>query len=93
MEVITIESSTFQQLKNQLDEILTQIKVQKRQNPLSEAWLDNSDVVKLLRISTRTLQNYRDSGMIPFSKIGAKIYYKASDVEGLLNANYSGYLK
>ena len=33
-----------------------------------------------LGISKRTAQNYRDTGVIPFSQIGSKIYYRWSDV-------------
>ena len=47
-------------------------------------WLHNGDVCKLLNISKRTLQHYRDTGVLPFSQIGHKCYYKREDVEGLL---------
>ena len=47
----------------------------------SEKWLDNNAVCKLLQLSKRTLQSFRDSGKISFSQIGHKCYYKASDVE------------
>ena len=39
-------------------------------------WLHNGDVCKLLNISKRTLQHYRDTGVLPFSQIGHKCYYK-----------------
>jgi excisionase family DNA binding protein len=51
--------------------------------------MDNQDVCELLHISKRTLQHYRDSGKLPFSQIGAKIYYKASDIDAFLQSNYS----
>ena len=35
-------------------------------------------------ISKRTLQHYRDTGVLPFSQIGHKCYYKCEDVERLL---------
>ena len=44
----------------------------------------NGDVCKLLNISKRTLQHYRDTGVLPFSQIGHKCYYKLEDVELLL---------
>ena len=47
-------------------------------------WLHNGDVCKLLNISKRTLQHYRDTGVLPFSQIGHKCYYKREDVERLL---------
>ena len=47
-------------------------------------WLHNGDVCRLLNISKRTLQHYRDTGVLPFSQIGHKCYYKREDVGRLL---------
>ena len=47
-------------------------------------WLHNGDVCKLLNISKRTLQHYRDIGVLPFSQIGHKCYYRREDVDRLL---------
>ncbi len=52
-------------------------------------WLDNQEFMQLLKISKRTAQNYRDAGLISFSQIGSKIYYKLSDVEDLLKKHYN----
>lgn len=53
-----------------------------------EKWLSTDEVCYLLRISTRTLQNYRDNGVLPFAQIGRKIYYKASDIQEYLTRHY-----
>ena len=47
-------------------------------------WLHNGDVFRLLNISKRTLQHYRDTGVLPFTQIEHKCYYKREDVEALL---------
>ena len=47
-------------------------------------WLHNGDVCKRLNISKRTLQHYRDTGVLPFTQIVHKCYYKREDVEALL---------
>ena len=47
-------------------------------------WLHNGDVCRLLGISKRTLQHYRDTSVLPFAQIGHKCYYKREDVERLL---------
>jgi len=52
-------------------------------------WLDNQDVMFMLNISPRTLQTLRSNGTLPFSRINNKIYYRRSDIEKLLNDNYS----
>ena len=88
MQVITIESEAFQKLVNQLEAINTKLNEQKESTPLSDVWMDNHDVCALLHVSKRTLQHYRDSGKLPFSQVGAKIYYKASDVDEFLGKHY-----
>ena len=47
-------------------------------------WRHNGDVCRLLGISKRTLQHYRDTGVLPFVQIGHKCYYKREDVKRLL---------
>jgi len=43
--------------------------------------------MKLLNISTRTLQGYRDQGILPFTKLGGKVYFKRTDIEAILERN------
>ena len=49
--------------------------------------LDNQDVSLLLSVSHRTLQRYRTEGLLPFFKIGQKIYYNTSDVREFVHKN------
>lgn len=51
-------------------------------------WLDNQEVCETLGISKRTLQNYRDSGLLPFTRLRHKIYYKPEDVERMLRHHH-----
>lgn len=55
---------------------------------LKNTWIDNQDVMQMLHISPRTLQTYRSNGTIPYSKVNGKFYYKVTDIEELLQANY-----
>jgi hypothetical protein len=54
-----------------------------------EAWIDGQEVMLSLNISKRTLQTLRDNGTLPYSRINGKFYYKVSDLESLLESNYS----
>ena len=56
-------------------------------NKSLQEWLDNQDVCEILDISKRTLQTYRDNGMLAFSQIGHKMYYRGEDVKRLMNDN------
>jgi hypothetical protein len=55
---------------------------------LSEEWIDSQQVMTVLKIKKRALQNLRDMSLLPFSTIHGKLYYKVSDVEELLKSNY-----
>ena len=90
MEVITIESSAFAQIMGKLKSLDDKfIELQyKAENPLKEKWLDNQEMILLLKVSKRTLQMYRDEKLIPYSQVGNKMYYKATDIEKFLKKNY-----
>ena len=47
-------------------------------------WLKSYQVKKLLGISTGTLQNLRNIGALPYSKIGGTIYYSSDEINKLL---------
>ncbi len=87
MDVITIECDAFKAIINHLVDLenrFAQI-VQKANYPLSERWLTNEEACKILDCCKRTLQMYRDKRMIPYTAIGHRYYYRAVDVEKLLN--------
>ena len=54
-----------------------------------EVYLTGEEVCSLLRLSTRTLQEYRNLGKLPFYKIGGKILYKQSDIQTMLERHYN----
>ena len=53
-----------------------------------EHFLTGKEVCERLYISPRTLQDYRDKRVIPYTQFTGKILYKASDLEKILMMNY-----
>ena len=53
-----------------------------------EHFLTGKEVCERLYISPRTLQDYRDRKIIPYTQFAGKILYKASDLEKILMMNY-----
>ena len=51
-------------------------------------WLDHEEVCQTLGISKRTLQTYRENGMLPYCIIRHKIFFKPEDVQKLLNESH-----
>jgi hypothetical protein len=77
-------------LMKELLEEVKQIKsalIKPTMNKESDKWLDNTDVKEMLHISTRTLQRLRVSGMLKYSKIKGKIYYRLTDIYLMLEQN------
>jgi excisionase family DNA binding protein len=54
----------------------------------SEQYLTDREVSKMLKISRRSLQDYRTEGKIPFYRVGGKILYSGSDMERFLKEHY-----
>jgi excisionase family DNA binding protein len=53
-----------------------------------ERYLTDKEVSERLKVSRRTLQDYRTEGKIPYYQLGGKILYRESDIEKMLNDNY-----
>ena len=53
-----------------------------------EHFLTGKEVCERLYISPRTLQDYRDRRIIPYTQFAGKILYKASDLERILEKSY-----
>ena len=85
MEVITIEKRTFSYVCERFTEFAKRIEsLCNTHTQKVENWLDSQEVCLLLGFSKRTLQYYRSSGRLAYSKIGSKIYYKSSDIERII---------
>ena len=41
-----------------------------------------------LKVSRRTLQDYRNNGMVSYYQLGGKILYKESDIERMVMNGY-----
>ncbi len=85
------EIATKADLDNLKSDILEMLRqdFNSRQKP-AEIWLRNKQVLEMLGISQGALQNLRIKGDMPFTKVGAVLYYKLQDIHNLLNKNYTG---
>ena len=57
--------------------------------PPQKQWLKGIEVRRMLGISAGTMQNLRITGKLSSSRIGGIHFYRFSDVEKLLQENYS----
>ena len=88
MEIVCFERKAFEEFAMKIERFIQRVEEIPHLNLKgvkgTGGWLDHQDVCLKLRISKRTLQHYRDTGVLPFAQIGHKCYYKREDVEQLL---------
>lgn len=84
MHIVCIESEAYKNIMDRLENIEKCFMHFIKQQPLSDTLLDVDETCKLLKISKRTLQNYRDDGLLSYTQIGSKIYFRAADIDEFL---------
>lgn len=61
------------------------LQVRRRFDPqTSDGYMDSADVCRVLSITKRTLQSYRDKGILPYTRIGGKFFYRERDLADYL---------
>ena len=90
-EVITHKHEWVRDLFSELDRIAKDAAMVADENqPLlgGEHYLTDRELSQRLKISRRTLQNYRNNGILPYRQLGGKILYRESDIEQVLQSCY-----
>ena len=85
-EPIILSNEQYQELSKRLDEITSSLSFL---GSNSDLIVDNDKFAKLMNISKRTAQNWRDEGKIAFSQVGGKIYYSYGDIQEFLKLHYN----
>ena len=73
----------LEQISNALERIQDRLSRLER-GKSQKAWLSGSEVCEMLQICRRTLQKYRSDGLIAYSTIGQKLYYRQTDIQAML---------
>ncbi|MBF9239534.1 helix-turn-helix domain-containing protein [Hymenobacter sp. BT683] len=83
VELIVFDSAAYRAL---LEETFALVKslFEREQRVDTSQWLSNAQAQQLLKVSRRTLQTWRDAGLLSFSQIGNKIYYSRPEIDRLL---------
>lgn len=89
MEVYTNEDS--QELLQTLKDALPYIEhVMKTHKPLfdGERYLTSEELCNILKISRRSLQDYRNNGVLPFIQLPGKVLFRESDIKKVLEERF-----
>ena len=80
---------TIEVLETRIEELETRLsRIEKLLNRQANEEKESSEeVMRILHISSRTLQNYRSTGKLPYFKPGKITLYHRKDVEKLLKGS------
>ena len=84
-QIVNLEAQTFEAMMSRFESFACKVEnLCTVPDQSLHCWLDNQDVCRLLNVSKRSLQTYRDNGTLAYTQINRKAYYKPEDVEKLL---------
>ncbi|WP_296938196.1 helix-turn-helix domain-containing protein [uncultured Dysgonomonas sp.] len=90
-EIITKENERIKGFFHSIERMLDSIEnYTKGYRPTlnGERFLTDREVSERLRVSRRSLQDYRTNGKIPYIQLGGKTLYRESDIQKLLDEHY-----
>ena len=85
-KIICIGEKTWINILDQLKELsVLASQVRRRFDPqTADGYMDSADTCRVLNITKRTLQSYRDKGILPYTRIGGKFFYRERDLADYL---------
>lgn len=89
MELYT--NNDNRELLQALDEVLPHIEQTLKNNkPLfdGERYLTSEELCSILKLSRRTLQDYRNNGILPFIQLPRKVLFRESDIKKILEERF-----
>lgn len=70
------------------DKVLDRLSKSVKRKFNGERFISDSELSRVLKISRRTLQDYRSAGILPYYLISGKAFYKESDIQRMLEKAY-----
>ena len=81
--LFVVPEEEWRNLHATLEQIIDLI-TRRNADDLGHEWIESETARKILGVSPKTWQNYRDQRLIPFSQIGRKIYVNRADLNAFL---------
>lgn len=90
--LFVVPEEEWRNLHATLEQIIDLI-TRRNADDLGHEWIESETARKILGVSPKTWQNYRDQRLIPFSQIGRKIYVNRADLDAFLRKHRIDSLK
>ena len=85
--VVVLPQDEWEGIKDLLHQVKDTLQT-RSENEINNQWVESSEARKMLGVSAKTWQDYRDKRVIPFSQFGRKIYVRRADIESFLQKHY-----
>lgn len=85
--MILLPQSAWEGLNRKLEELANLVANRNHSDNMSE-WIESGEARRMLGVSQKTWQTYRDNRVIPFSQFGRKIYVRKADLEAFMQSHY-----
>ena len=87
ISMVVLPKREWESIKNAVNEMKSLLEG-KASLEASEEWIESAKARKMLGVSPKTWQTYRDNRLISFAQFGRKIMVKKADLQAFLDANY-----
>lgn len=84
LQMAVVPQQWLDTISEKLETLTTALKT-KSEEEINSQLVESTDARKLLGISAKTWQTWRDERRIPFSQFGRKIYVKRADLDEFIN--------
>lgn len=85
--MILLPQTAWEEVSRKLEE-LAKLVTNRNQSDMMNEWIESGEARKMLGVSQKTWQTYRDNRIIPFSQFGRKIYVRKADLEAFMQSHY-----
>ena len=85
--VVVLPQAEWEGIKDLLNEVKDTLLTRSAEEVNSQ-WIESTEARKMLGVSAKTWQDYRDKRVIPFSQFGRKIYVRRADIEAFMQQHY-----
>lgn len=85
--MVMLPQTEWEGMKLDLQELKELVRI-KSSEELNAQWIESTEARKLLGVSQKTWQHYRDARIIPFTQVGRKIYVKRGDLNKFMQDHY-----
>ena len=87
MEYVAIEKNEYELMVDTIKNAVKEINNLVEERSVESEWVENGELSEMLGLTKRQMQGYRERGVLGYSIIGRKIYYKRAEVEKLIKQN------